>query len=151
VILALKTPTVLLIIPWCIITLSLSLKQLKPRNISRWLRDCIPFTQRDCASVPFWMWARGYLLTPNVWHKAWNLIVLINTVRFEVFLAVTMKNTIFWDVVLCRFCVSRRFVSLWRWRRYVPPKRRFTQDLHGSTSQKTKFFLINIHCNERLQ
>jgi hypothetical protein len=31
---------------------------------------------------------------------------------------------------------SRIFLP-WRWRRYVPPKRRFTQDLHGATSQKT--------------
>jgi hypothetical protein len=29
----------------------------------------------------------------------------------------------------------------WRWRRYVPPKRRFIQYLHGATSQKTAFFL----------
>jgi hypothetical protein len=28
----------------------------------------------------------------------------------------------------------------WRWRRYFTPKRRFTQDLHGTTSQKTEFF-----------
>jgi hypothetical protein len=27
-------------------------------------------------------------------------------------------------------------------RRYVPPKRRFTQDLHGATSQKTTFFIV---------
>jgi hypothetical protein len=27
-----------------------------------------------------------------------------------------------------------------RWRRDVPPKLRFTQDLHGATSQKTAFF-----------
>jgi hypothetical protein len=27
-----------------------------------------------------------------------------------------------------------------RW--YVPPKRRFTQDLHGATSQKTTFFIV---------
>jgi hypothetical protein len=30
----------------------------------------------------------------------------------------------------------------WWWRRYVPPKRRFTQDLHGATSQKTAFFIV---------
>jgi hypothetical protein len=29
-----------------------------------------------------------------------------------------------------------------RWRRYVPPKRRFTQDLHGVTSLKTAFFIV---------
>jgi hypothetical protein len=28
----------------------------------------------------------------------------------------------------------------WRWRRYVPPKRLFTQVLHGGTSQKMAFF-----------
>jgi hypothetical protein len=30
----------------------------------------------------------------------------------------------------------------WRWRRYVPPKRRFTQKLHGATSHKTAFFIV---------
>jgi hypothetical protein len=30
----------------------------------------------------------------------------------------------------------------WRWRRYDPPKRRFTQKLHGATSQKTAFFIV---------
>jgi hypothetical protein len=33
----------------------------------------------------------------------------------------------------------------WRWRRYVPPKWRFTQDLHCVTSQKTAFF-IHTYC-----
>jgi hypothetical protein len=76
--------------------------------------------------------------------------------RFEVFTAVTMKNAVFWDVALCRSCVNQRFAVcchlltlvarsriflLWRWRRYVPPKRWFTQDLHSATSQKTAFFL----------
>jgi hypothetical protein len=36
---------------------------------------------------------------------------------------------------------SRIFLP-WRWRRYVPTKRRFTQDLHGATSQKTAFFIV---------
>jgi hypothetical protein len=30
----------------------------------------------------------------------------------------------------------------WRWRRYIPPKHRFTQDLHSATSQKTAFFIV---------
>jgi hypothetical protein len=59
------------------------------------------------------------------------------------------KNAIFWDVAPCISCVnlltlvprSRIFLH-WRWRRYVPPKRRFTQDLHGATSQKTAFFIV---------
>jgi hypothetical protein len=83
-------------------------------------------------------------------------------VRFEVFTAVTLKNDVLWDVVPCRSCVNRRFGGTyrlhrpgrkicalvprsrnflpWRWRRYVPLKHRFTQDLHGATSQKTAFF-----------
>jgi hypothetical protein len=48
-----------------------------------------------------------------------------------------------------------RRINTWRmpssgmWRRLelvwtnVPPKRRFTQDLHGATSQKTAFFIVN--------
>jgi hypothetical protein len=53
-------------------------------------------------------------------------------VRIEVFTAVTMKNAVLWDV------------APRRWRRYVPPKRRFTQELHSTTSQKTAFFNENI-------
>jgi hypothetical protein len=36
---------------------------------------------------------------------------------------------------------SRIFLP-WRWRRYVPPKRRFTQDKHDATSKKTAFFIV---------
>jgi hypothetical protein len=31
---------------------------------------------------------------------------VINSVRFEVLMAVTMKNAVFWDVVLCKFTIS---------------------------------------------
>jgi hypothetical protein len=92
-------------------------------------------------------------------------------VRFVTFTAVTMKNVVFWDVALCRSCINGRFggkriayifmveksVSKepvraggcssriflpWRWRRYVPPKRRLTQDLHSATSQNMTFFRL---------
>jgi hypothetical protein len=72
-----------------------------------------------------------------------------------------MKSTNFWDVAPCRSCVNRRFggmyrlhlqgrkickretsMSRWRWRRYIPPKRQFTQVLHSATSQKTAFFFV---------
>jgi hypothetical protein len=36
---------------------------------------------------------------------------------------------------------SRIFIP-WRWRQYVPPKHRLTQDLHDATSQKTTFFIV---------
>jgi hypothetical protein len=34
------------------------------------------------------------------------------------------------------------FFLPWRWRRYVPLKRRLTPYLHGATSQKTAFFVV---------
>jgi hypothetical protein len=37
---------------------------------------------------------------------------------------------------------SHRLLSPWCWTRYVPPKRRFLQEPHGLTSQKTAFFII---------
>jgi hypothetical protein len=78
--------------------------------------------------------------------------------RFKVFTAVIMKNVIFWDMALCSSCVNRRFGGMYRLHlqgrkiRYrvtsvsrclqtaVPPKCRFTQNLHGATYQKTAFF-----------
>jgi hypothetical protein len=36
---------------------------------------------------------------------------------------------------------SRIFLP-WRWRRYVPPRRRLTHDLHSATSQKTTLFIF---------
>jgi hypothetical protein len=56
-------------------------------------------------------------------------------VRFEVFTVMIMKNAVFWDVAPCRSCVDRRFFE-----KQQPPKRRFIQDLHGATPQKTTFF-----------
>jgi hypothetical protein len=61
-----------------------------------------------------------------------------NNVRFEVLTAVTMKNAVFWDAALCRYCVNQHFGGTWR--PYVPPKCRFTQYLHSTTSQKSAFF-----------
>jgi hypothetical protein len=68
-----------------------------------------------------------------------------------------MKNAVFWDVAHCESRVNRRFggtyglhlqgskirqrgISFSRWLK--PPKRRFTQDSHGTTSHKTAFFLL---------
>jgi hypothetical protein len=35
--------------------------------------------------------------------------VRLRTKRFEVFMAVTMKNGVFWDVMPCGSCKNRRF------------------------------------------
>jgi hypothetical protein len=48
-----------------------------------------------------------------------------------------------WRVLLKLVPRSRNFLP-WRWRRYVSPKCRFTQDLHGATSHKTAFFLVTV-------
>jgi hypothetical protein len=41
--------------------------------------------------------------------------------------------------------VARSWIFLlWRWRRYVLPKRRFTHDLQGATSQKTTIFIMRL-------
>jgi hypothetical protein len=36
-------------------------------------------------------------------------MMFLEYVRFEVFMAVTMKNGIFWDVMPCGSCKNRRF------------------------------------------
>jgi hypothetical protein len=72
------------------------------------------------------------------------------------------KNALFWDVAPCKSCVNWRFGGTYRLhfrvekprgriqseqvakcRRFLPPKCRFTQDLHGATSQKMAFILVN--------
>jgi hypothetical protein len=70
-----------------------------------------------------------------------------------------MKNAVFWDMAPRRSCVNRCFGGTYclhlqgrkirdRGTRYIPPKRRFTQDLHGATSQKTAFFNYIMNLKE---
>jgi hypothetical protein len=47
--------------------------------------------------------------------------------------------------------LSRRFLSPWWRRRYVPPKRRFLQGPHGVTSQKTPFFIVTAQKTSNLR
>jgi hypothetical protein len=63
-----------------------------------------------------------------------------------------MKNGVFWVVTPCGSCKNRRFggtkigelgttqAATRRRRRQVPQKRRFLQEPHGVTTQKTPFF-----------
>jgi hypothetical protein len=44
----------------------------------------------------------------------WIPVQTLNYIRFEVFMAVTMKNAVFWDVAPCRSCVNRRFGGTYR-------------------------------------
>jgi hypothetical protein len=44
--------------------------------------------------------------------------------------------------------VPRLWIFLpWRWKWYLSPKRRLTEDLHGATSQKTVFFKFKLVCD----
>jgi hypothetical protein len=58
-------------------------------------------------------------------------------------------NTTWYFFAACISCwlqlmlfLVHRFLSPWWRRRYVPPKRRFLQEPHGVTSQKTTFFTV---------
>jgi hypothetical protein len=72
----------------------------------------------------------------------------IQNVRLEIFTEVTVKNVVnrrFGGT--CRLhlltLVPRSRICLpLRWRRYAPPKRRSTHDLHSATTQKTTFFKL---------
>jgi hypothetical protein len=107
--------------------------------------------------------------SPYIW-MAWCLIKCKNNLSFlgfEVLTAVIMKIAIFWSITPCSpLSVNRRFggtyrlhlqrlkiswarnqcesklqAEWWRWRRYVPSKRRLTLNgLHGIISQKMVLF-----------
>jgi hypothetical protein len=74
-------------------------------------------------------------------------------VRVEVFTAVTMKNDVFWDVAPCetlvRTDVSEEPILVTLIMAALSSrKRRFLQEPHGVTSQKTPFFyyIVLINC-----
>jgi hypothetical protein len=46
---------------------------------------------------------------PRDLHELKNTTNKIYNIRFQVFTAVTMNNTVFWDVAPCGSCYNRRF------------------------------------------
>jgi hypothetical protein len=94
---------------------------------------------------------------------------MITTIQFRTFclpvcyLKVKLRSTIFWDItsysalkdnrrfegtystachLLSRWFLARLILRSWRWRRYVPQKRRLTfNGLHGVIAQKTVLFI----------
>jgi hypothetical protein len=52
------------------------------------------------------------------------MTILSLGVRLEVFAALTMKNTVFWDVALCRYCINRRFGGTYRLHLHVNEKKK---------------------------
>jgi hypothetical protein len=56
-------------------------------------------------------------------------------------LAMNQREQVAIDSATCsRWFIARGFLIPWKWRPYVPPKRRLTKYLHGATSQRTAFF-----------
>jgi hypothetical protein len=58
-----------------------------------------------------------------------------------------LSSNLLFSAAVCCYLLTlvprSRIFLLGRWRRYVPPKRRFiSQDLHGATSQKAAFFIV---------
>jgi hypothetical protein len=47
-------------------------------------------------------------------HAVKKCYVRMEALRFEVFTAVIMKNSVFWDVTPCGSCKNRRFGETWR-------------------------------------
>jgi hypothetical protein len=45
-------------------------------------------------------------------------------------------------LAIANIFLVRWLLSLWRWRRYIPPKTGFLQKPHGDTSQETTFFIV---------
>jgi hypothetical protein len=101
----------------------------------------------------------------------WNSVNTFACAGFEIPTMVVMKSSIFWDITLrSPLKVNRRFGGIfrqgllpsprwflawliirpWRWRRNVPPKRRFTfNGLHGVIFQKIEhFWLCYSYCND---
>jgi hypothetical protein len=67
----------------------------------------------------------------------------VNFIVFKISLYWFLSTTYTWirRLKFVLTLVPRSWIFLpWRWRRYVPPKYQFTQDLHGAISQKTAFF-----------
>jgi lambda repressor-like predicted transcriptional regulator len=75
------------------------------------------------------------------WHLGGNIATIIRMTRIgelgTMLAAVSNQST------LRRNTIARRFLSPWRWKQYIPPKRRFLQDPRGVTSQKTALFIYN--------
>jgi hypothetical protein len=94
------------------------------------------------------------------------VIVMYSFVGFEVLTAVVIKIAILWSIAPCNPYMNRRFRGTyhlhlqsrkfakqqtsesrwldWRWKWYVPPKRRFIYGLQGAISQKMAIFMYSF-------
>jgi hypothetical protein len=98
-----------------------------------WIYTGVPLAQRT-----------NYLYESGLSYKGVCLMTLFQSFCRNLYITVRMASSgMLRRVTLVRADVHR-FLSPW-WRRHqVPPKRRFLQEPHGVTTQKTPFFLIEI-------
>jgi hypothetical protein len=85
------------------------------------------------------------LAVTSKWHYVYYTIIATHA-HCEEILCI-LNYTIEFLRSACRLLVManvvhNRVLSPWWWRRYVPPTRRFLQEPHCVTSQKTPFFIV---------
>jgi hypothetical protein len=88
------------------------------RKVAKWtrmweLRNSISVTVMYCSQM--WTELLAHFVIHYIFSKYFVVLRInfLQSVRSEVFTAMTMKNVVFWDVALCRSCVNRRFLSIW--------------------------------------
>jgi hypothetical protein len=100
----------------------------------------------------------GYF-PPNIqlWINCFNKCVATVEKNYGLKILPGGKNcTIFWDITPClstasRWLLARLILRPWRWRRYVPPKRRLTfNGLHGVISQKMVLFDSTLRLDSKI-
>jgi hypothetical protein len=98
-----------------------------------------------CEGVPLWtaLYQTAYNLRPSqrwLWRMLscgmWCCVDLVLTNISEEHIASIFR-------VENLLVPGSQIFQPWRWRRYVPPKRRLTQVLHSATSKKTTFFSVS--------
>jgi hypothetical protein len=109
-----------------------------------------------CGNMHNWVWSVCRSVLYPILHRECSQLTgheKTCSVRFEVFMAVTMKNVIFWDVTLCGSCKNQSFEKKYRLHsqgdqtlraRYSPAKLWFLQEPRNITSQNTTFFTYAV-------
>jgi hypothetical protein len=119
--------------------------KIKTFEICKYIHEIIRGNIRKEACKDPWKVANAKLATLQLTH------CVPASMRFPFVSLNTPHEEVCWLQQSCRrfegtyrlkLVPCSRIFQPWRWRRYVPPKRRFTQDPHGATSQKTAFFIV---------
>jgi hypothetical protein len=110
-----------------------------------WVCVCVCVWEREsvcvCVWEREWVMSKYYLRTPLNEMRCLLKTILSEFSKQRNILR--MQSSGMWPRVgLLRTDVSDECVASWIWRRHVLPKRRFSQEPHGATSQKTEFFIV---------